>query len=43
MFLHTFCVLVSPPILTMIHLCITQCTYCHGTGRPCSWLQRNLQ
>src|SRR6218665_2462288 len=25
-FLHTFCVF-SPPTLTMMHLCITQCTY----------------
>ena len=26
-FLHTLCVFRFPPNLTMIHLCITQCTY----------------
>src|SRR6218665_1203360 len=26
-FLHTFCVFRFPPTLTMMHLCITQCTY----------------
>jgi len=26
-FLHTFCVFRFPPSLTMMHLCITQCTY----------------
>src|SRR6218665_3711402 len=26
--LHTLCVFRFPPILTMMHLCITQCTYC---------------
>src|SRR6218665_4146450 len=25
--LHTFCVFRFPPTLTMMHLCITQCTY----------------
>ena len=26
-FLHAFCVFRFPPTLTMMHLCITQCTY----------------
>src|SRR6218665_3855246 len=26
-FLHTFCVFRFPPTLTMMHICITQCTY----------------
>src|SRR6218665_1543020 len=26
-FLHTLCVFCFPPTLTMIHVCITQCTY----------------
>ena len=26
-FLYTFCVFRLPPTLTMMHLCITQCTY----------------
>src|SRR6218665_2981696 len=26
-FLHTLCVFRFPPTLTMMHLCITQCTY----------------
>ena len=26
-FLHTFCVFRFPPTFTMMHLCITQCTY----------------
>src|SRR6218665_389502 len=26
-FLHTFCLFRFPPILTMLHLCIIQCTY----------------
>src|SRR6218665_3585119 len=27
LFLHTLCVFRFPPTLTMMHLCITQCTY----------------
>ena len=40
-FLHTFCVFRFPPTLTMMHLCITQCTYwtplstcVRGSARP---------
>ena len=46
-FLHTLCVFCFPPALTMMHLCITQCTYwtplvmssC-SNKRRLWWLQR---